>query len=98
MSNGNWPTSKPTMPSKPGNTLTQKIDAYLATWETRCYTEGIPDEVETLLQKSGRAPSYKAIAMAILKNDHHLTTLGFQGFETPYYGLLKRLEKNKNEE
>lgn len=26
---------------------------------------------------SNRAPSYKAIALAILKNDHHLYSLGF---------------------
>jgi predicted phosphoadenosine phosphosulfate sulfurtransferase len=26
---------------------------------------------------SGRVPSYKALALAILRNDHHLYSLGF---------------------
>ena len=45
-------------------------------WENRCYSNGIPDEAPEGLAKQGRVPSYKAIAMAILKNDHSLKSLG----------------------
>lgn len=37
---------------------------------------GVPDDAPESLSKQGRVPSYKAIAMAILKNDHSLKTLG----------------------
>lgn len=45
-------------------------------WENRCYSNGIPDQAPESLAKQGRVPSYKAIAMAILKNDHALKSLG----------------------
>lgn len=38
---------------------------------------GIPDEIPAKLAASNRAPSWKAIAVAILKNDHNLLSLGF---------------------
>jgi predicted phosphoadenosine phosphosulfate sulfurtransferase len=41
-------------------------------------------------------PSYKAIVMAILKNDLKLTTLGFSGKHTVWADVLKA-EKNKKE-
>jgi predicted phosphoadenosine phosphosulfate sulfurtransferase len=47
-----------------------------------------------------RAPSYKAIAMAILKNDLQLKTLGFSGMHTDWYFMLKneKAEKNNKQE
>ena len=40
----------------------------MKTWEERCYFE-IPDEIPEKLSRTGRVPSYKAIAMAVLRND-----------------------------
>ena len=42
--------------------------------------------------KSKRAPSYKAIALAILKNDHSLQTLGVTPIKSRWYDELKRIE------
>ena len=50
----------------------------------------IPDEVPTVLMQEGLAPSYKAIAFAILKNDP--TALGFVPKASKWYGELKRIE------
>jgi predicted phosphoadenosine phosphosulfate sulfurtransferase len=69
MSRGDWQTRKQMMLLKPGNTVTEKVNKYLKTWESRCYSDGIPDEVPALLARTLRAPSYKAIAMAILRNN-----------------------------
>lgn len=69
--------------------------AYVAMWENRCYFDGIPDEVSNNLMKSGRVPSYKAIALAILKNDTTLRSLGFSGKDTDWYGVLKKIEFKK---
>jgi predicted phosphoadenosine phosphosulfate sulfurtransferase len=46
-------------------------------WKNRCYFEGIPDSISAELSRSKRIPNYKAIALAILRNDHNLYSLGF---------------------
>ena len=43
----------------------------------RCYPDGIPDEIPEKLAKTNRAPSYKAIALCILRNDLQLRGIGF---------------------
>ena len=61
------------------------------TWESRCYSNGIPDEVPDNLANSGRVPSYKAIALSILKNDLNFGGLGFQGRYSEFYQMLKTI-------
>jgi len=51
-------------------------------WESRCYSNGIPDEVSKKLQDSGRVPSYKAMAIAILNCDFNFHSLGFSRRES----------------
>jgi predicted phosphoadenosine phosphosulfate sulfurtransferase len=55
----------------------QRVRVYCQTWEKRCYVDGIPDEAPSSLEKINRVPSYKSIAIAILKNDLMLRGLGF---------------------
>lgn len=52
----------------------------------------IPDEVPAALMAEDLAPSYKAIAIAILKNDHYMTNLGFSPPHSMWYDTLKRIE------
>lgn len=67
-----------------------KINEYIETWKKRCYHEDIPDESPTeILEK---VPSYKRIAMAILKNDYPLQSLGFTPKKSNYYNILKKIE------
>lgn len=47
------------------------------TWRSRCYPDSIPDEVPDGLLFSGRAPSWKAIAICLLNNDLRLHKLGY---------------------
>jgi predicted phosphoadenosine phosphosulfate sulfurtransferase len=70
--------------------------AYIETWEKRCYSDGIPDSIPEKLAKSGRAPSYKSIAMAMLRNDHNLEALGFSGKYSDWYSYYKKIEISKN--
>jgi len=44
------------------------------------------------------APSYKAIAIAILKNDHSLKSLGFEEKKSGWYHALKKIEISQREE
>ena len=58
-------------------TTTAKASFYISSWQKRGYTEGVPDEVPIVLMKDLLAPSYKAVAQAILKIDMQLKSLGF---------------------
>ena len=62
----------------------------METWENNCYSNGIPDEVPNEIQNRNLAPSYKAIAIALLKNDMQLTSIGFSATYSDWYGVLKR--------
>jgi len=56
----------------------QRVSDYLEVWEKRCYlNNGIPNELPPGLASTNRAPSWKSIAVAILRNDHNLYSLGF---------------------
>ena len=62
---------------------------YETTWIERCYSEGIPDEVPAKLMNSRRAPSWKAVAISILKNDINFHSLGFRPKRSKWYEPLK---------
>lgn len=71
--------------------MVEKISKYLSDWKKRDYDK-IPDEVPNEIMKRNLAPSYKAIALAILKNDHNLTSLGFSGKKSKWYSVFKKIE------
>lgn len=68
-------------------------------WESRCYFDGIPDEIPVLLESTGRAPSYKSIALCILRNDLKLKGLGFteenKQWVDSLYWEKRRSDENK---
>ena len=49
----------------------------MRTWKARCYSHEIPDDVPAKVAASGRAPSWRAVAVALLQNDLHLYQLGY---------------------
>ena len=67
-----------------------KIKQYIKEWEKRCYNKGIPDEAPIGLVD--KVPSYQKIAIALLKNDFNLKSLGYKTKESKYYSILKRIE------
>lgn len=70
----------------------KKVDLYLDHWRACGYPDDIPDEVPDALMRLNLAPSWKAIAIAILKNDLHFTTLGFSVPPSKWYSVLKKIE------
>ena len=70
-----------------------RVATYIKRWRGRGYAEDIPDEVPPELEEF--APSYKAIACALLRNDMHLTALGFSAPYSHWYGAIKRFEKSR---
>lgn len=73
------------------NTI-QRINHYVEKWKSRGYTEDIPDEVPKELMELNLAPSYKAIALAILSNDMYMTSLGYSTPTSEWYSYFKRIE------
>lgn len=72
--------------------MVEKINEYISLWEKRCYPDGIPDCVDERLEALGLVPSYRRIAVAILKNDYSLQTLGYTPTKSKYYSMLKKIE------
>lgn len=66
-----------------------KITDYVNKWRSRCYPD-LPDESPPDI--FDMVPSYQRIAIAILKNDHHLKTLGLNPPHSQYYDILKGIE------
>lgn len=73
--------------------MERQIQEYIEQWEQRCYHEGIPDEAP--LEVFDKVPSYKKIAIAILKND--LSLIGIQPRKSEWYNILKRIEIDERE-
>src|SRR5699024_2999726 len=71
-----WQIRKQNEKLQHGKSATSRIKAYTDSWQARCYSDGIPDEVPSKLLFSGRAPSWKAIAICLLNNDHQMQKLG----------------------
>jgi hypothetical protein len=75
--------------------MQEKIDKYIEFWKEKDYDFDIPDECPEVLEKLNLAPSYKAIAKAILRNDHSLKSLGFQVGRSRWYDHFKKIEIRK---
>lgn len=78
--------------------MIDKINQYINSWKEKGYEDDIPDEVPVELAKTNLAPSYKAIAIAILRNDHYLKSLGFSVPKSYWYSELKRIEIEARED
>lgn len=76
--------------------MKEKIKKYIKDWERKGYSNGIPDEAPSELEKRNIVPSYRKIAIAILKNDPSLKSLGLSGKTSKYYSAYKYIELNKN--
>jgi len=70
----------------------KRVERYINAWMQCGYSDDIPDEVPNELMQLGIAPSYKAIAIAILKNDIYFHSLGFPATPTPWYYALKSVQ------
>ena len=70
--------------------MKKRILSYVSQWQKNCYSGGLPDEAPKEI--THLVPDYKKIAVAILKNDYSLKTLGFSPPKSKVYDALKRKE------
>jgi predicted phosphoadenosine phosphosulfate sulfurtransferase len=80
------------MDSKNRSNFERRIADYIQKWERRGYDRGIPDEADPVLEEYVKAPSYRAICMAIMKNDVQCASLGYARPKTFFYMTLKQIE------
>lgn len=71
--------------------MIKEVSSFVKTWEERCYKDGIPDNIPPEIFH--RVPSYRMIAMAILKND--VSIIGVERKPCEAYIKLKRHEISK---
>ena len=62
------------------------------------YSYDIPDEVPSILAEKNLAPSYKALCLAVLNNDHSLRSIGMSQKKSEAYSMLKRIELKARKE
>lgn len=55
----------------------KKFNVFLKWWQQNGYPEGIPDEADQELENKKRAPSYRRLCRAILRNDYWCRSLSF---------------------
>jgi predicted phosphoadenosine phosphosulfate sulfurtransferase len=65
-------------------------------WVRRCYLNGIPDEVPAIIDSEHLAPSWKRIALALIRNDMAMESLGNMPRKSQWYSVLKRIELKKD--
>jgi hypothetical protein len=71
--------------------MKDQILNYISLWERRCYSNGLPAEVQAEIDYL--VPSYKRICIAIMKGD--LEYIGISKPVSQYYGMLKCIELGK---
>ena len=72
--------------------MRKAIYQYIIDWEQRGYSSGIPDEGNQRLEQLHKIPSYRKIAIAILRNDVSLQSLGAGKKKSICYHTLKKIE------
>lgn len=89
-----------TMPKKTSEHFKSKLAVYIRWWQQRGYEDGIPQEADYRLEQDGKAPSWRKIVKALLRNDYWCKTLGFsptkQSSYDKYIDLCKRRRKEWN--
>lgn len=83
------------MPEKTGEHFKAKTDVFRKWWMDRGYPDGIPDEVDLQLENRRKAPSWRRICKAILRNDYWCKGLGFSQHKSGSYERYLRMMSNR---
>ena len=83
------------MPPKTSDHFKDKIAVFLNWWMNRGYRGGIPDEADHKLEASKKAPSWRRICKALLRNDYWCKGLSFSQHTTGAYERYKKMMKRR---
>ncbi len=72
-----------------------KIAVFVHWWELRGYPGGIPDENDPALEAQRKAPSWRRVVKALLRNDYWCKGLSFTQHKSTAYEAYRKVMKNR---
>lgn len=86
------------MPPATKEHYTNKIAVFLNWYESRGYSNGIPDEADVNDEASKKVPSWRRICKALLRNDYWCKGLSFSQHKSEAYEKYKKVMKNRRKQ
>ncbi len=83
------------LPPKHQEHFRNKIATFVYWWSQKGYPNGIPDEVDPKLEADRKAPSWRRIAKALLRNDYWCKGLSFTMTKSDAYERYLKLMRNR---
>lgn len=85
------------MPKTTGEHYWNKVTLFRKWWMDRGYEKGIPDEVDYKLEAARKAPSWRRVVKALLRNDYWCKGLGFTQHKSDAYHKYLDLMRRRRE-
>jgi predicted phosphoadenosine phosphosulfate sulfurtransferase len=85
------------MPEKTKVHFENKISVFLKWWQDRGYPNGIPDEVDVELEAHKKAPSWRRVCKALLRNDYWCKGLSFSQTKAEAYEKYMKIMKKRRQ-
>lgn len=86
------------MPDKTKKHFENKIAVFINWWEERGYFMGIPDEALPDLEANKKAPSWRRICKALLRNDYWCKGLSFTQTKAESYERYMKIMKKRRQQ
>lgn len=85
------------MPPQTKDHYEDKIAVFLHWWQAHGYQDGIPDEADIHLEAAKKAPSWKRVCKALLRNDYWCKGLSFTQTKSEAYEKYKKVMKRRRQ-
>lgn len=85
------------MPERTRVHFENKIAVFLKWWQDRSYPNGIPDEVDLELEAHKKAPSWRRVCKALLRNDYWCKGLSFTQTKAEAYEKYMKIMKKRRQ-
>lgn len=85
------------MPPQTKEHYENKIAVFLHWWEDRGYPRGIPDEADIHDEAAKKAPSWKRVCKALLRNDYWCKGLSFSQTKSDAYEKYKKVMRKRRQ-
>ena len=85
------------MPPQTRDHYEDKIAVFLHWWQAHGYPDGIPDEADIHLEAAKKAPSWKRVCKALLRNDYWCKGLSFTQTKSEAYEKYKKVMKRRRQ-
>ena len=83
------------LPPRTKEHFENKIATFVHWWQVRGYPDGIPDEADPEDEAAKRAPSWRRVCKALLRNDYWCKGLSFSQHKSGAYERYLKVMKNR---